>query len=38
MLLCDLYPTCAGFNSNGWIKDNVSLTVPSQGTTLYIKQ
>jgi hypothetical protein len=36
--LCDSDPGCAGFNSNGWIKANVSNIVSSPGTTLWIKK
>eukprot|EP01123_Difflugia_compressa_P014230 TRINITY_DN715_c0_g1_i2.p1 TRINITY_DN715_c0_g1~~TRINITY_DN715_c0_g1_i2.p1 ORF type:complete len:538 (-),score=68.55 TRINITY_DN715_c0_g1_i2:92-1501(-) len=35
-ILCDLDTTCAGFNSNGWIKNTISTTVQSS-STLYIK-
>jgi hypothetical protein len=35
--LCDIDPGCAGFNSNGWLKLNVTQRVASNGVTLYVK-
>jgi len=36
--LCDAASGCAGFNSNGWMKSDVSRRVASPGTTLWVKQ
>lgn len=36
--LCDADAGCAGFNSNGWMKTDVSRRVSSPGTTLWVKQ
>ena len=35
--LCDVDAGCAGFNSNGWMKSDVSRRVSSPGTTLWVK-
>jgi alpha-N-acetylglucosaminidase len=36
-ILCAMDPYCTGFNSNGWMKSNLSSRVSSIGTELYIK-
>eukprot|EP01124_Arcella_intermedia_P007631 TRINITY_DN14704_c0_g1_i1.p1 TRINITY_DN14704_c0_g1~~TRINITY_DN14704_c0_g1_i1.p1 ORF type:complete len:811 (-),score=189.15 TRINITY_DN14704_c0_g1_i1:54-2486(-) len=36
-ILCDLDSSCVGFNSNGWLKTNVSNREKSNGTFLYVK-
>ena len=35
--LCSINPTCVGFNSNGWMKNNTVGMISSQGTILYLK-
>jgi hypothetical protein len=35
--LCSTEPTCRGFNSNGYLKNDTSRVVTSAGTTLYLK-
>lgn len=34
---CDATPSCKGYNSGGYAKNNVSSPVPSNGITLYQK-
>lgn len=36
MLLCSIDPSCEGFNSNGWLKQEIA-SVASPGTDLYLK-
>ena len=35
--LCSINPTCVGFNSNGWMKNDTVNMITSQGTVLYLK-
>eukprot|EP00823_Brevimastigomonas_motovehiculus_P005788 TRINITY_DN436_c0_g1_i1.p1 TRINITY_DN436_c0_g1~~TRINITY_DN436_c0_g1_i1.p1 ORF type:complete len:837 (-),score=242.95 TRINITY_DN436_c0_g1_i1:239-2749(-) len=37
-LLCDLDPACVGFNSNGFLKTDVTSRHASKGCSLYIKK
>lgn len=36
--LCDVNPRCAGFNDNGYLKQNVTVKQASSGTVLYVKK
>ena len=35
--LCDMDPDCAGFNTNGRLKSNVTGRVATAGVNLYVK-
>lgn len=35
--LCGINPTCVGFNSNGWMKNDTVGMITSPGTILYMK-
>ena len=36
--ICEVNPTCVGFNSNGWVKNSTSVKTSSPGTVLYLKK
>ncbi|XP_065845351.1 uncharacterized protein [Oscarella lobularis] len=35
--LCNNMTSCKGFNSNGWIKSDVSVRIPTKGCDVYLK-